>query len=107
MKFVIEKRIGLDYLGKNWEGCYLSFNSLSYAEVKKLAKLQGQKNLTEIGSDIVLNVLKNNFIEGLAFNGKAKTKIQASDLENLPFSVINKIIQTLVNDIEGEKNRST
>lgn len=82
---VIKKRVDLDFLGKEYEGSYLIFKSLSLAEYEKLLdKLQdvgedGKKSLA-----LVLEVLTKQYIEG-KFKGEdvAKEDLNQFDLETM------------------------
>jgi len=100
-KFDIKKRFDLDYLGDNWKGCYLEFNSPSLRELNDaLSALTAEegdetsrsaKNLEK-----TLQILKENFAGGKA-NAKGKVvDVTADDLDEFPMEVVNKVVSFLL-----------
>lgn len=104
-KFLIEKRLDLSWLGDGWDGCYLSFNPLTFAEISKLSELniegaendlQKSKQLTQA----VIELLETRFIKGLGWDGSAKVEIEKDDIKELPMDVITQAIQLLSGQVE-------
>lgn len=85
---VIKKRVSLDFLGKEYEGSYLSFKSISVSEYEKLlGEFENVDNTKSI--QLTLKILEEHFLEGKFQN----EKVEASDLNQFD-------VQTLVTCLE-------
>lgn len=86
MAFNITKDVPLDKFG--WEGCKLTFNSITYGEMKDWqAKVQQSGQDTKVANEIV-DLLLTKFVSGTAMNDGKKVEVTKDDFEELPFEVI-------------------
>lgn len=96
MAFAIKKVVDLTEFG--WEGCSLTFNSLSYEE---LLNLQGRfsnvdPSRTDKAADEVLGILGSKFVSGTALDEKdQKVDVSKEDLGKFPFEIIERVTETL------------
>lgn len=85
---VIKKRVGLEFLGKDYADSYLEFKSMSIAEYEKLiGDLENVDNVQSVKK--TLEILKSHFLDG-KFQGEV---VKAEDLEQFD-------VQTLVTCLE-------
>lgn len=97
-KFVVFKTYKLDFLGSEWQDCFLKFKSISYEDSLNLRKTydlvytkeQIMKD-PEVEKKVATNTLKflkDYYVDGLGFDGTAKVQILPDDLEALPVDVL-------------------
>ena len=83
-KIVIRKRLSLDFLGDEYKDSYLVFRSIPVADFTPMIK-----KIKEIGENsvkaypVVLQYLKDYFIEGEVFDGEKLSKVVADDIDGL------------------------
>ncbi len=97
-KYSRRRTFKLDFLGKEWENCFIIFSSVSTKEYRDLmAKKIGQQEDEKI-IEISVQFLKDHFIEGAAYNNETKEieKMTIDDVEELDFLVQEKVINFLV-----------
>jgi hypothetical protein len=97
MAFTVEKKLELAYLGNGWNGCFLRFNGMTFAETREFAKLNIAEGdpANEESLLAIMNLLKSHLVEGKGWNGSEVVPITADDLQDLPTDVITKSIELL------------
>lgn len=97
-KFAVIKQLDLEYIGKEWTGCYLKFREPTAVQVFAFQKLN--KNVEEIEKSLaeVVGVLQSCFIDGKAFNGVEVVSVKAEDLNlnDMSISIIMAAVNFLV-----------
>ena len=95
--FPVEKKLDLSYLGSDWQGAFVSFSALSFAETRQFAKsgLDADNPDNSKNLDIVAELLEGHFLAGKAWDGQSLVDITASQVVDLPTEVITKAVQTL------------
>lgn len=85
---VIKKRVGLDFLGKDYADSYLEFKSISISEYEKLVgEMEDLDNVQSVKKTV--DILKSHFLDG-KFQGETVNK---EDLDQFD-------VQTLVTCLE-------
>lgn len=85
MAFVLKKRIELEKFGSDWKGCYLEFAMPSYKQVKDMQAVEGDDTAK---IDAVLKLIADMFIGGKGFDGNGIVDIKATELDQLPASIL-------------------
>ncbi len=102
MTFVVRKKIELSFLGEGWQETYVIFTPFTFNDNATLLKLRGLA--TGAGTDAaeaekasreIMGLLKDKFIEGKGFDGKALAPITKENLGELPMEIITKILTAL------------
>lgn len=95
-KIVIKKRINLDFLGKEYEGGFVEFKSLSIKDVQgKLDDITNVGDDNKKAVDMMLNLLNECFIGGKFVSGETTEDIVKEDLEDFDVASIIKFFQIL------------
>lgn len=94
MGFTINKVIDLSKFG--WDGCSVTFKSVSYEELTKFRDLQTSDPKME-DADRVVTFLESKFVSGQAKNETGKTvDLKATDIGQLPLEVFVHIEDQLI-----------
>jgi len=95
-KIVIKKRINLDFLGKDYEGGFVEFKSLSIKEVQgKLDEIANVGEDNKKAVDMMLKLLSDSFVSGTFVNGESSEPIEKEDLNDFDVASIIKFFQIL------------
>ncbi len=95
-KIVIKKKIELDFLGKEYEGGYVEFQSLSIKEIEgKLDEIQNVGDDNKRAVKMMLELLTKCFISGEFVNGDSKEAINKEDLQDFDIQSIIKFFSIL------------
>lgn len=98
-RFPVTKTLKLDFLGTEWTQAFISFSGLSFKEMQEFADAgaeldkdnpESKKNL-----DFTVNLLKQHFANGKAWNGQDLEDITADDLTDLPVDALVKAVKLL------------
>lgn len=101
-KFIVKKKIELNFLGEGWEDAYISLNAPSYGEIKEFAKKSQVKEGEKPDEGVIdegITLLQTIFIEGKAFDGKELVDFTKDDITDLPIEAINKIFVALTGTV--------
>jgi len=104
-RFISKRILSLEFLGEEWKTCFIRFASLSISESRSLMKEKlGNKEPEKI-IDVTLNLLKNHFDSGVAYDEETKkvVKLKKDDLGDLPQAILEKSILFLVGDSSSKK----
>lgn len=103
-KFVVKKRISLDFLGEGWSEAYITFSPFSFNDNLELLKFRKEvikvnaesedKDIKAL-SDKMIKLLQDKFIEGRGFDGKELVDIKKEDFGDLPQEVFEKVVGQL------------
>lgn len=89
------KQLDLSEFGKEWEGCFISYRTPSYGEVKEgLLPSQGDK--PEKMADVALTFLQKQYETSLIPTDTGKRALEVKELHELPVEVIMKWINAIV-----------
>lgn len=97
MATVIERRVGLGFLGEKYESSYITFKSISIKELDQL-----QDTVKELQKDetkalpFIVEQLKSRFIDG-EIDG---SKIAADEVEELPADVVIECFKRMQGNID-------
>jgi len=103
-KFVVKKKILLDFLGEDWKEAFLTFSPFSYNDNLTLIKFRKEvKNITNESddkdiktmSDRMISILQDKFVEGRGFDGEKLIPVTKDDLPELPQEVWERVIGEL------------
>lgn len=103
MAFVLKKSIDLGSVAPEWQGCSLSFNSPTYAQIKKLQKDDPSED-EQI--ELSLQLIEELFIDGTAFDGSAVVPVTKANLQELPLSVLTLCFSELAGQLNPKSNES-
>lgn len=81
-KFKAYLKVELDFLGEEWDGCYIKVVSPSVGELKKLQKEE------EAPADSLVTFVKDRFVEGKGFDGENIVDMERDDVDDLPAAAI-------------------
>jgi len=84
-------------LGEEYKDCYLSFQSLSYGELKGLAKLKDgdESKLNEEGVKLIDKIF-DKFVSGKTLDDKGNlVDVKKEDLQHFPLSIVKNIADFL------------
>jgi len=84
--YILEKTLKLDEFGKDWEGCEIVIRDPSVLEVKQMTT----------GKEPLAKVIKRHFVSGKVYDGKSVVEITSKDLEKLPLSVYDKLVDFIL-----------
>lgn len=106
-RFVVRKRLSLDFFGDDWKDCYINFTPVTYREANELTALKDidAKKLSdkerEKLAEQTLNMLKDHFVDGKGYTGEAElVDLTADDIVDLPVEIISKAIVVLRGNID-------
>ena len=85
-KIKIIRRITFEDFGDNFKDSFLDFNEPSIR-----MGVAFQQSLKNEDISIILDYMSNEFVEGKMWNGKSTVAIKATDVLDLPLSVVRKI----------------
>lgn len=105
MAYVIIKKIDLASFD-GWEGCYISFKSPTYNEIKKFKNIDVKADDDEAVFMEMVAFMSGLFVEGKGFNGSEATNINKEELAELPIEIINYIIQEFTGAISLKAKES-
>lgn len=97
-KFISRRHFSLDFFGDEWKDCFVVLSSLSVNESRELMAQKLQSKEAQEVIDISITLLKDHFLEGVAFDSESKTlvKLKRDDLGELPSPFIESAILFLV-----------
>lgn len=86
--------------GSEWEGCYIDFKAISYNSLKTFNELDADKAQKDAEyameqTDTILELMKDNFIEGKIYDGKKVVTMKKADFDEIPMQVMNELISFL------------
>ena len=85
-KFVIRRHLSLAHLGDGWETCYIDLSPLSYAEKQAWTGYVGK---TPADNALhTLYTIQEHFLDGKAVSDKGIVTMTASELPDLPETVL-------------------
>lgn len=90
--FPIARKLDLSDIGDDWKGSYVVLGEPTVKTIKTIAKLSGDTDdmLSELEK-----LLQDSFVSGKAWNGKELVELKKEDLENMPMSVYERLIDFL------------
>lgn len=95
-KIVIKKRIDLGFLGEDYEGGFIEFRSLSIKNVQdKLDEISNVGDDNKKAVEMMLRLLKDNFLTGTFKTKEAEEAINKEDLEDFDVASIIKFFEIL------------
>ena len=102
-KFVVKKRVTLEFLGEGWQEAYAEFTPFTFNDNDKILKLRrvaldSSTMSTEEASkasDEIMNLLKDGFVGGMGFDGEKLVPITKENLGDLPMEVTVHFLKTL------------
>lgn len=101
-KFLVTKKISLDFLSDQWKEkeCYLEFNAFTIRDIQEkfpaIVESAKDKDSTKDGMDKTIGLLKDHFVSGKGLDTTGKViDITAGDLIDLPAEVINRVFSFL------------
>lgn len=82
-KIIIKKRINLDFLGKDYEGGFVEFKSLTVRDIQdKLDKINSVADDNKKSTELMVNLLKECFLNGKFVNEGNTEDINREDLDD-------------------------
>jgi hypothetical protein len=97
--FDIFKVYDLSYLGENWKGCNLKFNSFTLADIEVVSNVNKENAVEEM-----VKVLQSKFIDGQAIKGGIKVKVVKEDLISFPVEVLNDLFVFFTKGMDKKKS---
>lgn len=101
MKFDIQKRVDLSYLGDEWKECYLEFAMPSYHDIKEFAE-KGKDNaeIVEKGLERLTELFKGGF----AISDGKKVEVKRENINDLPMEVVTKSLQAISGQVDPKES---
>lgn len=105
-RFVVRKKLSLDFFGDDWAECYINFTPVTYREANELTALKDvdATNLTDEQREQLagqtLDMLKDHFVDGKGYTEDGIVDLTAEDIEDLPVEIIAKAIVVLRGNID-------
>jgi hypothetical protein len=100
-KFLVKKKLMLEFVGDEWKDCYMEFTPFTAVEVKEkfpelLAMQTGDPKVVLEGMDTIISVLSSKFVSGKGIdeNGK-EVAITKKDIPYLPIEVLGRSLSFL------------
>lgn len=105
-RFIVRKRLSLDFFGEDWQDCFIEFTPITYKEANELANL-GETNAENLSNEQreklakqTLQLLKDHFISGKGYTEAGVVELEADDIEQMPVEIIGKAIGQLRGEID-------
>lgn len=105
-RFVVKKRLDLDFFGEDWKDCFIDFTPITYTEANSLkalrdvdAKTLDEAKREELAQQTV-DMLKSHFVAGKGYTEDGVVDLTADDLTELPVEIITKAIVILRGNID-------
>jgi hypothetical protein len=98
--FSINRTMKLDFLGTNWKDCFIVFTSTSIRENNELARMKLQSKSAKQQGELVLQFLRDHFVEGVGFDAETQTvvPIKKEEIDLLPSTIQERMVLFLVGD---------
>lgn len=93
--FYLTRTFDLESFSSDWKGCFLTFREPTVGELRQIAKME-KKDL-----DALITVMESLFVNGKAFDGKAVVDMKATELSELPITIIRGAIDFLLMGIQS------
>ncbi len=93
-KFIVKKRVPLDFLGEEWKDCYIEFQPFSPKDlitIDQMDTTDASKGIQAMSEMITL--LESHFIGGKGYTGSGLADIEATDLQELPLEALQACIK--------------
>lgn len=103
-KIIIRKRINLGFLGKDYEDGFVEFKSLTVRDVQdKLDKITSAADDNKKSAELMVNLLKECFLNGKFVNGGNTEDINREDLDDFDIRSIIKFFGILTGQDDDPK----
>jgi hypothetical protein len=100
MAYVLTRTLKLDDISNDWKGCYITMREPTVEETQMLSTVGTDKT----SLDMTLELMGKLFISGKGYDGKGIIDIKGSDIDQLPVSVLGRIVDFLLENIQSGKN---
>lgn len=89
MKFVVAKKLDLEFLGEGWNGAFIKFSVPSLKEImsQELPNEEDVKADPKKYNDQMVKFAEDHFISGQGWNGNQLVPLVADDIKELPMNV--------------------
>jgi hypothetical protein len=89
MKFVVAKKLELDFLGEGWNGAFINFSVPSLKEImsQDLPSEDEVKADSKKYSEQMITFAQDHFLNGKGWNGNQLVDLVAGDIQELPMNV--------------------
>jgi len=93
VKFVIKRRLELDFLGAEWKKAYIVFSSFKPTEMKQVIEFEENTEPVKL-MDKMTAMLTEHFIEGKGYDEESKKlqPIRKSDLSDMTLAIFDRVI---------------
>jgi len=105
-RFVVKKRLSLDFFGPDWAECYIDYTPITYTEANSLKALRDVDPATldetkrEELAQQTIDMLKSHFVSGKGYTEAGVVDLEPDDLTELPVEIITKSIVILRGNID-------
>lgn len=100
-KFLIKKKISLDFLGDEYKECYIEFSSMPIAEYKEFVKKgeavrKANENMRAV--DLMTDKIKEHFLGGKLIGEEGLFDMAKEDIDQFDINVILKVFSYMTGE---------